>query len=186
MQLKSIVLAASAAATAAALPATDCNQSETFGVVSIHSGSAVQYEPFNAAKSSLFAGLSSQNASCARPKEQFATFYINDGALYLYDKSATPQEFFVDRSGMGQGKIGYTTGAQPAPKNSERQGWSINSDNHLQFGGKDLIACPNSIDGAWSIWAETGVSNPAGNSDCVGIAARVEKTNDPNGCKYTS
>lgn len=24
----------------------------------------------------------------------------------------------------GQGKIGYTTGAQPAPKNSERTGWA--------------------------------------------------------------
>ncbi|PYH42971.1 cell wall protein PhiA [Aspergillus saccharolyticus JOP 1030-1] len=184
MQLKTIVLAASAAATAAALPATDSSSSETFGVISIHSGSAVQYQPFTAAKSSLFAGLPSQNASCARPAEQSATFYIQDGALYLYDESATPQEFYVDRSGMGQGKIGYTTGAQPAPQNAERQGWAIDSNNHLQFAGNDLTACPNSIDGAWSIWA-AGVTNPAGNSDCVGIAARVEKTSDPNGCKYT-
>ncbi|OJJ96037.1 hypothetical protein ASPACDRAFT_81717 [Aspergillus aculeatus ATCC 16872] len=186
MQIKNIVLAASAAATAAALPATDASsQSQTFGIVSIHSGSAVQYQPFTAAKSSLFAGLPGQNASCARPKEQTATFYIQDGALYLYDQSATPQEFYVDRSGMGQGKIGYTTGAQPAPKNAERQGWSIDKNNHLQFGGSDLIACPKSIDGAWSIWASAGVSNPAGNSDCVGIAARVETTTNPNGCLYT-
>lgn len=85
----------------------------------------------------------------------------------------------------GQGKIGYTTGAQPAPKNSERTGWAINEDNHLQFAGSDLIACPNSIDGAWSIWASAGVANPAGNKDCTGIAARVEETKNPNGCKYT-
>ncbi|CAI7676272.1 unnamed protein product [Penicillium pancosmium] len=181
MQLKNILIATGLAATATATPAA---QSSTFGVVAIHSGSGVQYSAFNAAKSSIFAGLSTQKASCARPKEQDATFYINDGALYLYDKSATPQEIYVDRSGMGQGKIGYTTGAQPAPKNSERKGWAL-KDGHLQFAGNDLIACPNSIDGAWSIWASAGVSNPAGNKDCVGIAARIAKTSNPNGCLYT-
>ncbi|KAF9888841.1 hypothetical protein FE257_008210 [Aspergillus nanangensis] len=195
MQFKNFLLAASAAVTATALPAgsdSACKApgggetaAETFGVVSIHSGSAVQYAPFNAALSSIFAGLSSQNASCARPDEQTATFYIKDGSLYLYDKSATPQQLYVDRSGMGQGKIGYTTGAQPPPRNAEREGWAIDANNHLQFGGSDLIACPNSIDRAWSIWANAGVENPGFNEGCVGIAARVEKTNDPNGCVYT-
>ncbi|KAJ5274117.1 hypothetical protein N7478_009242 [Penicillium angulare] len=181
MQIGNILFAASVAATASALPST---QSETFNVVSIHSGSDVQYDGFNAAKSSILAGLKSQGASCARPKDQDATFYIKDGALYLYAASATPQEIYVDRSGMGQGKIGYTTGAQPAPKNSERKGWAIKND-HLQFAGNDLIACPNSIDGAWSIWASAGVANPGGNKDCVGIAARIEKTSKPNSCLYT-
>ncbi|GFF52404.1 cell wall protein phiA [Aspergillus lentulus] len=184
MQIKSFVLAASAAATASAA-ACSAPTNKYFGVVAIHSGSAVQYQPFSAAKSSIFAGLNSQNASCDRPDEKSATFYIQDGALYLYAASATPQEVFVDRSGMGQGKIGYTTGAQPAPKNSERQGWAIDEQNHLQFQGKDLIACPNSIDGAWSIWADAGVANPAGNKDCVGIAARVEDVANPNSCVYT-
>lgn len=72
----------------------------------------------------------------------------------------------------------------PPPKNSERTGWAINDKNHLQFDGNDLIACPNSIDGAWSIWA-SGVANPAGNKNCTGIAARVEETKNPNACKYT-
>lgn len=99
MQIKNILFAASVATTASALPST---QSETFNVVSIHSGSGVQYAGFNAAKSSILAGLKSQGASCARPKEQDATFYIKDGALYLYAASATPQEIYVDRSGMGK------------------------------------------------------------------------------------
>jgi hypothetical protein len=98
MQLKNLAIAASVSAVASAAPST---QSKTFGVVAIHSGSGVQYSAFNAAKSSIFAGLPSQGASCARPEEQQATFYINDGALYLYDQSATPQEIYVDRSGMG-------------------------------------------------------------------------------------
>ncbi|PWY75474.1 hypothetical protein BO70DRAFT_364029 [Aspergillus heteromorphus CBS 117.55] len=186
MQFKNLILAASAAVTASALPAantTSTTGESTFGVIAIHSTSAVQYAAFAAAKSSLFAGLAHPNATCARPAEQSATFYINDGALFLYDESATPQEIFVDASGMGQGVIGYTTGAQSAP--GERKGWAIDANDHLQFGGKDLIACPNSIDGAWSIWADAGYANPGYNSDCVGIAARVEKTSNPNGCVYT-
>ncbi|OGE49553.1 hypothetical protein PENARI_c021G03662 [Penicillium arizonense] len=183
MQLKNVVLAASVSAAVSAAPSAESNK--TFGVIAIHSGSGVQNAAFDASQSSIFAGLANPGASCARPKEQDATFYIKDGALYLYDKSATPQEIYVDASGMGQGKIGYTTGAQPAPKNSQRKGWAV-KDGHLQFSGKDLIACPNSIDGAWSIWASAGIDNPAGNENCVSIAARVMETSNPNGCKYTS
>lgn len=80
--------------------------------------------------------------------------------------------------------IGYTTGAQPTPRNGERKGWAV-KDNHLQFDGSSPIACPNSIDGAWSIWASAGVNNPAGNENCVGINARVIPTSNPNGCRYT-
>lgn len=100
MQIKNIIFAGSLAATAAALPGAS-TQSTTFNLVAIHSGSAVQYASFNAAKSSIFAGLASQNASCARPEEQVATFHLDNEALYLYDQSATPQELYVDRSGMG-------------------------------------------------------------------------------------
>ncbi|KAI9928583.1 hypothetical protein MW887_001797 [Aspergillus wentii] len=180
MHFTNLVLAASAAATAAALPAAQSTSNPTFGLIAIDSGSAIQNTAFNAAKGSIFAGLKSQDASCARPDEQFATFYLQDGSLYLYDQSATPQQIYVDASGMGQGKIGYTTGAQPAPANANRDGWAI-SNGHLQFQGKALIACPNSIDGAYSIWASAGVDNPAGNSGCVDIAARVEETSNPNG-----
>jgi len=85
---------------------------------------------------------------------------------------------------LGQGKIGYTTGAQPAPRNSERLGWSI-VEGSLVFDGSGLIACPNSIDGAWSIWASAGIANPAGNSECVSIGARVIEDAEPVGCRYT-
>ncbi|PKX91374.1 cell wall protein PhiA [Aspergillus novofumigatus IBT 16806] len=182
MQIKSFVVAASAAATASAA-ACQATTNKYFGIVAIHSGSAVQYQPFSAAKSSIFAGLNSQNASCDRPDEKSATFYIQDGSLYLYAASATPQEIFVDRSGMGQDRLHHRRSA--SPKNSERQGWAVDDQNHLQFQGNGLIACPNSIDGAWSIWADAGVANPGGNKDCVGIAARVEDVANPNGCVYT-
>ncbi|KAJ5454866.1 uncharacterized protein N7458_005822 [Penicillium daleae] len=159
------------------------SQSNTFNLIAIHSGSGVQYASFNAAKSSIFAGPASQHASCARPEEQLATFYHNDEALYLYDQSATPQELYVDRSEMDW-IYQYTTGAQPAPKNADRDGWKI-KDGHLQFAGNVLIACPNSIDNSWSIWVSAGVSNLGGNTDCVGIAVRVVETSNSSGCLYT-
>ncbi|KAB8264742.1 hypothetical protein BDV32DRAFT_117448 [Aspergillus pseudonomiae] len=188
MQFKNLALAASVVATAAAAPAADscsapastpsstpgAGATQYFGVIAIHSGSGVQNAGFSAAQGSLIAGLQNKGSSC-----QETSFYINDGVLNIYDNTARPQKVYVDRSGMGQGKIGYTVGVEPAPKNAERKGWAI-KDGHLQFDGSDLIACP-AADG-YSIWANAGVANPAGNKDCVGIAARIMETKTPKPC----
>ncbi|KAL3457159.1 hypothetical protein BJX64DRAFT_280830 [Aspergillus heterothallicus] len=187
MKLNYLAVAASLGLTAVAQPTGSCaapSKPDTFGLVAIHSGEGVQYAGFNAALRSIFAGLSSQNATCDGTDDGYASFYIKDGALFLYGPNN--QQVFVDRSGMGQGKIGYTVGDESGPRNGERTGWAINGDNHLQFAGNDLIACPNSIGGAYSIWASAGVANPGGNSDCVGIAARVEKEADATSCTYST
>ncbi len=157
-----------------------------FNLLAIRSGSAIQYASFSAALSSLFANLPAQNATCDNPGTETATFTLSNGTLNLYAASATPQTFFVDRSGMGQGKLGYTTGAQPAPTNAERVGWEIR-DGYLYFGDAGLIACPNSVDGAWSVWVSTGVQNPAGNSDCTPFAPKVVEVleGDQVSCVYT-
>lgn len=107
MHFTSLFLATLGAVSASALPSgqsSPCNAASpgnTFGLVAIRSGSPVQYAGFNAALSSLFAGLPSQNASCDCTDTGYATFYLNNGGLFLYAESATPQQFFVDRSGMG-------------------------------------------------------------------------------------
>ncbi|KAK2730729.1 hypothetical protein FQN55_005511 [Onygenales sp. PD_40] len=186
MHFSSLLLAALGATAASAQP-TNSHASPTraFGVISILSGSQVHYAGFNAAKESIFAGLPNQDAQCERPDEQFATFYVENGALYLYTPfSAESQQLFVDRSGMGQGKIGYITGNEAPPRYAELDGWSINGENHLQLFGEDLVACPGGIENAWSIWA-SGFANPGGNKNCVGIAARVEYTDSPNACVYS-
>ncbi|KAK2812597.1 hypothetical protein FQN50_001241 [Emmonsiellopsis sp. PD_5] len=187
MHFSSLLLAALGATAASAHPTNSyaaTSPTQAFGVISIRSGSQVHYAGFNAAKNSIFAGLPNQDAQCERPDEQFATFYLENGALYLYTAfDAESQQLFVDRSGMGQGKIGYITGNEPAPRNAELDGWSISGENHLQLFEKDLVACPGSIENAWSIWA-SGVENPGQNKDCVGIAARVEYTDSPNACAY--
>ncbi|KAL5318847.1 hypothetical protein ACEPPN_013914 [Leptodophora sp. 'Broadleaf-Isolate-01'] len=157
-----------------------------FSLLAIRSGSAIQYATFSAAKSSLFANLPAQNASCDAEGVNTATFTLNNGTLNLYAASATPQTFYVDRSGMGQGKLGYTTGAQPAPRNAERTGWEIR-DGYLYFNEAGLIACPNSIDGAWSVWVSAGIENPAGNSNCTAFAPKVVEIVEGSqvGCLYT-
>jgi len=97
--LFSTIVALAAAAPAPQLPVAENPQ--YFSLIAIHSGSAVQYSPFSAAKSSLFAGLPDQAASCDKEGQKTATFYLASGELFLYAASATPQQVFVDRSGMG-------------------------------------------------------------------------------------
>ncbi|KAK6956049.1 hypothetical protein Daesc_001319 [Daldinia eschscholtzii] len=156
-----------------------------FSLMALRSASEVHFAGFDAAKSSLFLNLPNQNASCDAGPADSATFYLQDGGLYLYAASATPQQLYVDRSGMGQGKLGYTTGAQPTPKNAERTSFTLDESNDLTFNGAGFIACPNSIDGAWSVWVSAGIDKPAGNEGCLGISVRAVEVSEPNGCLYT-
>ncbi|KAF2634216.1 hypothetical protein P280DRAFT_297933 [Massarina eburnea CBS 473.64] len=185
MQFTTAFVAASAALTASALPQTTPIAADAkFGILAIHSGSDIQNTPFQAALSSIIIGANSQNASCDAPTNS-ATFYLQDSELKLFAESATPQSLFVDRSGMGQGKVGFVTGAQPLPSNAETKGWAIDDKNVLSFNGEGLQACPNSIDGAWSVWL-SGTTNPAGNSECIGISPAVQVADPAIGCSYTS
>ncbi|KAF2714114.1 cell wall protein PhiA [Pleomassaria siparia CBS 279.74] len=183
MLFQSAILAASAAVSVAALP-TVLAAPETFGLITIHSGSAVQNSGVQAARSSLLVNAKSQNASCDA-ETNTATFVIKDQELLLYAASATPQTIFVDRSGMGQGQVGYVTGAEPLGKNFETKGWAQNSTTGLVFDGHSLVACPGSIDGAWSLWLSGVTANPAGNQNCTGVKLQVVPTSQPIGCLYT-
>ncbi|KAF2793743.1 cell wall protein PhiA [Melanomma pulvis-pyrius CBS 109.77] len=182
MLFQSIILAATAAISASALPTVTVAQT-TFGLITIHSGSEVQNAGVQAARGSLLVNAKSQNASCD-VETNFATFYIQDEELHLYAASATPQTIFVDRSGMGQGKIGYVTGAEPLGKNWETVGWSVDETSGLVFDGTGLQACPGSIDGAWSLWL-AGVDTPGFNQNCTGVKAREIETTEPISCVYT-
>ncbi|GKT40996.1 cell wall protein phiA [Colletotrichum spaethianum] len=163
------------------------HRSRYFQLMALRSASPVHFSPFQAAKSSIFLQLPSQNASCddSEPKDA-ATFYLdNDGGLFLYAASATPQQLYADRSGMGQGKLGYTTGAQPAPRNGERTGFTIDRYGDLTLKGSSFVACPDSIEGSWSVWVSAGIANPAGNTGCLGVSARAVEVAQPDSCTYT-
>lgn len=128
MQFTTALVASAAALTASALPqTTPIAAGQGFGIITIRSGSDVQNSGVQAARSGLLVNAKSQNASCD-VETNFATFYINDEQeLHLWESttSARPQTVYVDRSGMGQGLIGYTTGAQPLPRNGENKGKKV-------------------------------------------------------------
>lgn len=109
MQLTAAILAFAAgaiavpAATSAATgPVATSSVSQPFNVLSIRSGTTLQYSPWGATKGSLLSGLKEQGAKCDKSGGNSATFEIRDGELFLYNKDKDTQKVWVDLSGMGE------------------------------------------------------------------------------------
>jgi hypothetical protein len=157
--------------------------------MAIRSGSPIHYSSIQATASGFRLAAPSQNSTCADDSVNYATFTLTeaDGSLYLYTDNP-PHQAYVDRSGMGQGYIGYTTGVQPIGKNQERGPFEINEDGDLVFaaqnGAQGFQACPNALGGGYSVWL-AGATNPGGNSDCVGFVAKALREDEPAKCLYT-
>ncbi|MBE3047664.1 hypothetical protein IMZ48_35155 [Candidatus Bathyarchaeota archaeon] len=96
MQFRALIPAL--AGLAAAAPVKD---GAAFNLMALRSGSNVHYAGFNAALSSILLNLPQPNATCDAETDGAATFYLKDGEMFLYAASATPQQLYVDRSGMG-------------------------------------------------------------------------------------
>ncbi|EKD18835.1 uncharacterized protein L3040_003089 [Drepanopeziza brunnea f. sp. 'multigermtubi'] len=160
-----------------------------FSLSSLKSGFAFDRASLSASSSNLYTNLLSQGASCENGDDPgFATLTIDpDRVLYLYTGSGPAQQFYVDRSKMGQGKLGYTTGDQSPPGNAESQGWEL-VDGILTFDGAGLIACPsNTIEDAWTVWVSSGNKEPGGNAGCTTFDARANylAEGDLSLCTYT-
>ncbi|KFA70103.1 hypothetical protein S40285_03309 [Stachybotrys chlorohalonatus IBT 40285] len=176
------------AVAAPAPAATEAPQPDVFSIMSLRSASPIHFGQVSAALGNFFIHLAAPNATCegdaAGPS---AYFQLEDGALVLYSTDGPRQQAYVDRSGMGQGNFGYTTDPTNPPRNGEVTGWAINEAGNLVFDGSEgLLACPNSIDGAWSLWVSAGVTNPGGNEGCLGFSARTIGIDEPASCTYTS
>ncbi|CAH0028803.1 unnamed protein product [Clonostachys rhizophaga] len=169
--------------TAAASVAAAPTGSSTFKVKAVAAGSAIDSKTFNAAQNNIYLALAGQNAVCQNGSQDDATFYIRDGQLFLYATKAAPQQLYADRSGMGQGKLGYIRPGQNPPKNAELTGWSVDESGNLNLSGAGFIACPGTD--AWSVWVNAGVSQPAGNSGCVPVVAEVVDDGHPLSCYYS-
>ncbi|KAF2757556.1 hypothetical protein EJ05DRAFT_501087 [Pseudovirgaria hyperparasitica] len=186
MQYSTLALAAFTS-VAAALPApqieTPCTN-EPFGAVAIHSGSDAHLQSATAWKGNLLVG-GQQDATCESPSA-YATFVIQDDTTaYLYADTLT-QQLYVDRSGMGQGKSGYTNEGQSLPRNGEVKGWSISEDGYLVFDGMSPKACPTEvIGGSFSLWF-SNADEPGFNKNCTGVALRAVKADSPVSCIYSS
>jgi hypothetical protein len=166
-------------------PTSSSAAPQKFGLVAIRSGSPVQNTGVVATSGYFAVGGNQVNATCSGGSSNFATFYLsNNGSAYLYTPPSAPvQQLWVDRSGMGQGVTGYTTGSQLPSRSAERTGFSV-SNGYFVFDGKSPVACPNAANGGYSIWF-TSASNPGGNSGCEGVGLKVVDTQQPVQCEYS-
>lgn len=180
---------------------------QAFGLLALRSASDIHYARVSAKVNSIFLRLDDQGATCEKESDNTATFYLKDGQLFLYTGDGPKQQIFADRSGMGtwplqrnisangekkanklpgQGKMGYITGEDAGkPRNAELDGWALDETGNLNLRGSEFLACPGSIEGAWSVWVEAGTSTPGYNEGCIGFSARAVPIDDPNSCTYT-
>ncbi|KAM5443843.1 hypothetical protein MferCBS31731_001089 [Microsporum ferrugineum] len=183
-------LAAISASLALAGSATASPSPKTFGILSLRSASPIHFGRVDASQSNIFLNYGDQGAICrVKPgcqKPSDAIFYLKDSILYLYTGSNPTQKVFLDRSGFGQGKMGYLTGDGPLPPRFEVEGWTIDQSGNLSFKGKGLLACPSSDPHItfWTVWVDAGIINPGGNMGCLGFSARTVPTK-PVPCKYS-
>ena len=186
-----LALASSALISAtpcAPTPSTNPAPGDIFRIMSIRSGSDIQYGSVQASTRGFRINAPSQNASCSSDVN-YASFYLTEaGDLYL-NTDNPPQQAFVDRSGMGQGVIQYTTGVQGIGRNQERGPFKVDDDSNLVFVSANgdttgFQACPNAAGGGYSVWL-AGATNPGGNSNCVGFIARALKEESPVKCMYS-
>ncbi|KAL1869619.1 hypothetical protein Daus18300_005473 [Diaporthe australafricana] len=188
-----VLAAATMVASATAAPRMHARQSNgtvpdgtPFSMLSIRSGSDLQYATFSASQGGLALNAGAeQGATCANGEQEYATFVLNQGELSLYTPANVTQTLYTDRSGMGQGVLQYSTqpGGYLPGRNSETKGWVVDQYGDLTFDGASLIACPNGD--SYSVWVSAGVANPGGSSNCTGIAVRTSVATEPNACTYT-
>lgn len=188
-----VLAAATLVASATAAPRMHARQSNgtvpdgtPFSLLSIRSGSDLQYATFSASQDGLALNAATQGATCQSGEQEYATFVLNQGELSLYTPANVTQTLYTDRSGMGQGVLQYSTqpGGYLPGRNSETKGWVVDQYGDLTFDGDSLIACPR-VDSSYSVWVSTGVASPGGNSNCTGIAVRTSVATEPNACTYT-
>ncbi|RMZ69337.1 cell wall [Pyrenophora seminiperda CCB06] len=119
-----------------------------------------------------------QNASCADANSNYISLFVDktNGNLGVYS-DYPPITAYVDRSGMGQGLLRFSTGvAPPLPKNAERGPWKITKDLDLVFaptnGENGLQACTSDGGKTFSVWLR-GVNPAGGYKECYPFVGQV-------------
>ncbi|CAA9965136.1 hypothetical protein CFE70_009150 [Pyrenophora teres f. teres 0-1] len=204
MKFTAAAAAASMAALSAALPQAPPafprpGPNDVFRLVSVAPSTPVQNSPVQAAEGGLVINRPDQsNKTCAVNGDRenvvndinYASFTLNeeDGTVNIYTFNP-PLQLYVDRSGMGQGNVRYTTGVQPIGKNQQRGPFKINDRGDLVFddptGEVGFRACPGARGGGWKIWL-SDVEKPAGMEGCVPVSLKASKEDPTYKCTYSS
>ncbi|RFN51334.1 hypothetical protein FIE12Z_4388 [Fusarium flagelliforme] len=191
MQIKALLLTPLVAAgVVSAAPKPTTSKITNFNALALRSASPVHFNYIQASKESFALKLKDQGSSCYdQKKHNEVTFTLDGDELWLYSIGNPRQQVYVDFSGMGQGKFGYTTGAQPMPRNGQRNGWEISKDGILTNGGSNFVACPNSKNlekASWSVWVYNSIDNPGGNKNCVPFTVKAAPVEKPVACMYSA
>lgn len=196
MKFTSASVLAATAAVAVAAPAgapgtvaSTIKDGDAFTISII--GNGLPHSKFQAANRSIYVDTDKQNATCSEDVN-YATFKLNNGSLFLVTENE-PQQIVVDRSGMGQGNIAYTTGAQATiGRNQQRGPFGFNDEGSLVFIGQGIqldegfLICPNAFPSGSSVWlGNHPESNPGFNKGCLAAVARPTKVEKPVTCAYT-
>jgi hypothetical protein len=198
--------AAAMAAISSALPQASSpfprpEGNDVFRLMSLRTGTAIQYGNVQAKEGSLVINSPDQNnKTCSVNGDRdnittgvnYASFTLDQeaGDLYIYTFNP-PLQMYVDRSGMGMGNVRYSTGVQPIGKNQQRGPFKINDDGDLVFAAGGLAgdvgfqACPGASGGGWKIWL-AGVDKPAGSEGCTPFTMKALKETDQKKCLYSS
>jgi len=205
MKFTAAFAAASLAAISSALPQPTTayprpEVGDIFRLMSLRTGTPIHYGNVQAKEGNLVINSPDQfNKTCGINGSRdnvtsginYASFSLHDdGSVYLYTFNP-PLQLYVDRSGMGQGNVRYSTGVQPIGKNQERGPFKINKDGDLVFAAGGLTgdvgfqACPGAVGGGWKIWLN-GVDKPAGSEGCTPFTMKALKETPYYKCLYSS
>ncbi|PFH55903.1 hypothetical protein XA68_17428 [Ophiocordyceps unilateralis] len=191
MKLSNVVAIAVAAFGSVEAQTSASSATKPFQLMALRSASDIHFGQISASQSNIFVNLPDQNAVCKGKDPKSAIFYLKDQQLYLYTGSGPVQRLFVDRSGFGQGKLGYLTGNGPVPPRFEVKGWNLrdigkdkSSGQALYFYDKNLLACPGGSGKGWTVWVVTDNLLPGGNQGCLGFTPRVIESVSPVACEY--
>ncbi|XP_014550715.1 hypothetical protein COCVIDRAFT_114806 [Bipolaris victoriae FI3] len=206
MKFTTAAAVASMAAISSALPQASTpfprpEAGDVFRLMSLRTGTEIQYGNVQAKDGNLVINSPDQNnKTCAINGDRenvtsginYASFTLDqdDGSVYIYTFNP-PLQLYVDRSGMGQGNVRYSTGVQPIGKNQERGPFKINDEGDLVFAAGGLTgdvgfqACPGAVGGGWKIWL-SGVDKPAGSEGCTPFTMKALKETETKKCLYSS
>ncbi|EAT80630.1 hypothetical protein HBI56_203680 [Parastagonospora nodorum] len=206
MKFTTAAAAASMAALSSALPQASSpfprpEAGDVFRLMSLRSATPIHYGAVQAREGSLVINSPDENnKTCIVNGDRdnvtnginYASFTLDQetGSVNIYTFNP-PLELYVDRSGMGNGNVRYTTGVEPIGKNQERGPFKINDDGNLVFAAGGLSgdigfqACPGAVGGGWKIWL-SGVDKPAGSEGCTPFTMKALKETEPKKCLYSS
>ncbi|KAJ5030005.1 hypothetical protein J3E72DRAFT_295030 [Bipolaris maydis] len=130
-----------------------------------------------------------QNASCSVPDINYASFFLNDGNLYLYT-DLPPRRAYVDLSEFGNSRIRFYSGVAPTPdENFELAQFIVKDDalflvDYSEAGVRALNfqGCPLHNGEGYSV----NVNNPEfpASPSCIQFTAQVAYTDNPVKCLY--